>query len=549
MKYLAFFFLLINAYSSFAQCSQPSYCNRACWDPNGDYPAETTPTSTIPTHIIVHHTGDGTIFPEDTDFKEVVQYYWDLHVNTNGWDDIGYNWLIDRNGVVYEGRGNEILGAHFSCMSSNTTGISLIGNFEIEEPSAEAINSLKNLVAWEATDKDIDVENVSYHTSSELMLANLAGHRDGNSSTAAHSCAKGTVCPGKNLYSQLPTIRSSVSDLDCYDNTIPTLNCSNAIPLQCGIKYYGESSKAASTVSLYGCNSWTETGPERVHTITPTIDGPLSATISNFTGDLDVYILGSCDPMDCLGTVSSSSSIYEEAKAGETYYIVVDADDGSGSSYELLVECAFSTTPEDIFLHAVAMNPEQIQAGNDLKVWADLEYSGPRTSAELPEINLAYYLSTSCNLSVNDVFLGSDAYRLGSDANLFSTEKNIQIPTETAAGNYYLLVVADNGNQLAESNENNNSKCLAFTNTLSIGDFEFERQLKVYPNPTKDFLHLQTGNDFRIEKIMLYSGNGTIMKEVDETNEMNIQELPSGMYLLKVYSEDQKTAVFKVVKE
>ena len=52
---------------------------------------------------------------------------------------------------------------------------------------------------------------------------------------------------------------------------------------------------------------------------------------------LDVYILGSCDPYDCLGTVSSSSATYANIVAGYTYYIVVDADDGSGSAYDILV--------------------------------------------------------------------------------------------------------------------------------------------------------------------------------------------------------------------
>lgn len=119
----------------------------------------------------------------------------------------------------------------------------------------------------------------------------------------------------------------------------PNLDCSNAVNLSCGVVYSGGSSSASSNVLNYGCNSWTESGPERVHTITPTASGTITATISNFTGDLDVYILGSCNPSDCLGTVLSSSATYTNAQAGTTYYIVVDADDGSGSSYDLIVNC------------------------------------------------------------------------------------------------------------------------------------------------------------------------------------------------------------------
>ena len=124
--------------------------------------------------------------------------------------------------------------------------------------------------------------------------------------------------------------------VDCPE---PVLDCSNAVTLTCGANYFGLNSTAASAVETYGCNTWTESGPERVHKITPVGSGTLTATLSNFSGDLDVYILGSCDPDDCLGTVFSSSASYNNAVAGTTYYIVVDADDGSGSSYNLIVDC------------------------------------------------------------------------------------------------------------------------------------------------------------------------------------------------------------------
>lgn len=129
--------------------------------------------------------------------------------------------------------------------------------------------------------------------------------------------------------------------LDCLDAQFPSLDCSNdnAIALTCGIIYNGSSSTDQSIIGTYGCNSWTETGPERVHSIVPTSSGAITATVSNFTGDLDVYILGSCDPFDCLGTVSSSSATYLNAVSGQTYYIIVDADDGSGSAYDIVVSC------------------------------------------------------------------------------------------------------------------------------------------------------------------------------------------------------------------
>lgn len=549
MKYLFFLFLLSCSFFCYSLCEQPDYCSRLCWDPEGTHLPQNSSATTTPTHIIVHHTGDGRVFPENTNYKEMVQFYWDYHVNTNGWSDIGYNWLIDRNGVIYEGRGNEKLGAHFSCMSSNTTGIALIGNFDLEEPSTKAITSLKALIAWEATDKNIDISSVSYHLSSQLQLSNLAGHSDGNFSDASNSCASGTTCPGKNLYSKLPDLRSSISEFACYEISTPSLDCSAAAPLQCGIKYYGQNSQAGSNISLYGCNSWTETGPERVHRITPTVDGPLTATISTYTGDLDVYILGSCDPMDCLGTVSSSAAVYENAKAGETYYIVVDSDDGSGSGYELMVTCSTAQNLEDIFLSKAVADAEDIKTGDSLKVSVDLAYHGSWLAAELPNIDLAYYLSTDCQLSVDDILLATDYYNLGSDTALFSINKHVTIPTDITSGNYFLLLVSDGNNNLDEINTSNNSDCVTLNIALSVNDLERSSPLKVYPNPVENILHIETKHGFTINKTILYNSNGLKLIESEGSEDLNVEHLVSGFYILKVTNSNNETTVFKLVKE
>jgi hypothetical protein len=146
--------------------------------------------------------------------------------------------------------------------------------------------------------------------------------------------------------------------VQCIDN-LYELNCTDAVELTCGEIYYGTSSSDPSVIDSYGCNTWTETGPERVHTIIPQGNGTITATLSNYTGDLDVYILASCDPDDCIGTVTSEQAIYTDAVAGETYYVVVDADDGSGSSNDLIVDC-----PEPSGLEIIS---------NDLKLKTDHE--------------------------------------------------------------------------------------------------------------------------------------------------------------------------------
>lgn len=192
-------------------CPPPPICDRSCWCPSGNCPQNYTPQVNIPTHLIIHHSAGSN---NSSDYAAVVAYIWDFHVNTNGWDDVGYNWLIDPDGQVYEGRGQNVLGAHFSCMNSQATGICMLGNFMNYNPTVKAKQSLQRLLAFEGCGNEIDLTASSEHEPSKLTLPHIAAHRDANNSTAG--CPKGTVCPGDFLYAQLPSIRQKAADIDCY---------------------------------------------------------------------------------------------------------------------------------------------------------------------------------------------------------------------------------------------------------------------------------------------------------------------------------------------
>ncbi len=200
------------ANDSICNCQKPSFCGRNCWCPDGDCPKDSNPAYTTPTHIIIHHSAGSSV---SNNWPAVVTAIWDFHVNTNGWSDVGYNWLIDPNGVIYEGRGDRVLGAHFSCMNSGTTGICMLGNFETAQPTFSMISSLSYLIAWEACMENIPPQDSRWHASSQLNLPSVSSHRDGNTSTATNGCPKGTLCPGANLYAMLPSIRQAVASNPC----------------------------------------------------------------------------------------------------------------------------------------------------------------------------------------------------------------------------------------------------------------------------------------------------------------------------------------------
>jgi hypothetical protein len=200
----------VSTESSSCACPAPPKCDRSCWCPNNDCTPPTYST-TIPTHVIVHHSAG---FTNYNDYLWVVNYYWDLHVNTNGWSDIGYNWLVDPNGIVYEGRGSGNLGAHFSCLNGGTIGICVIGNYMTNTVDTNALASLKDLALWEACQHNINLSDSSLHTTSNLVLKHLSAHRDANG--AAVGCPKGTSCPGDLLYAIIDSLALDMSNSACY---------------------------------------------------------------------------------------------------------------------------------------------------------------------------------------------------------------------------------------------------------------------------------------------------------------------------------------------
>lgn len=160
-------------------------------------------------HLIVHHTATAN---DATDWPAVVRTIWNFHAITNGWRDVGYHYLIDPNGVIYEGRtgGDQAAGIHFSCANTGTLGIAMLGNFLSTAPSPAAVQSLEKLLAQKCEQLRLDPLGQSFHASTRMNLPHIAGHQDANLSPAASVC-KGTHCPGEMLYALLPNIRKTVA--------------------------------------------------------------------------------------------------------------------------------------------------------------------------------------------------------------------------------------------------------------------------------------------------------------------------------------------------
>lgn len=136
--------------------------------------------------ITVHHEGNKVNY--DRSLPDVAR---DLRLDQAahrrlGYGDIGYHFMIDYAGRVWEGRSLKYQGAHVSSRNPGNIGIVLLGNFEIQKPSDAQKAALVKLVA----------ECRRFYG---ISGRRVYGHRNLDS----------TLCPGRNLYTFLPTLRAS----------------------------------------------------------------------------------------------------------------------------------------------------------------------------------------------------------------------------------------------------------------------------------------------------------------------------------------------------
>ncbi|WP_329414483.1 N-acetylmuramoyl-L-alanine amidase [Nocardia vinacea] len=161
--------------------------------------------------LTVHHTAGRNDYTR-AESAGIVRAIYTYHAKTLGWCDIGYNALVDKYGQIFEGRfgglDRPVQGAHAGGFNENTSGVALMGNYESEEPSEEAINAIGRFIGWRSKIVGLDpkgyttmysegTEFTSYAQGEAVRLPVVFAHRDvGN-----------TSCPGDSAYADMDRIR------------------------------------------------------------------------------------------------------------------------------------------------------------------------------------------------------------------------------------------------------------------------------------------------------------------------------------------------------
>ncbi|MEV1022430.1 peptidoglycan recognition protein [Streptomyces sp. NPDC050264] len=163
----------------------------------------------------VHHSASGNNY-RCSQASSVIRSIYRYHVKSSGWRDIGYNFLVDKCGNIYEGRAGGItkpvMGAHTLGFNTNSMGIAVLGSFGSSNPPAAAVNAIAKLTAWKLGLYGANPRGTTYLKSGggnlyrkgkNVRLHVISGHRDGFA----------TECPGRRLYNKLGKARSSSAHL------------------------------------------------------------------------------------------------------------------------------------------------------------------------------------------------------------------------------------------------------------------------------------------------------------------------------------------------
>ncbi len=225
---------------------RPPIVSRAAWGGNRVLP-RSAPSYGIVELAFVHHTESSNAYgPGDS--AAIVLSVAKFHRDTRGWSDIGYNFLVDRYGTIFEGRAGgvdqPVIGAHAQGFNRFSTGISVIGSFMGEPAPSAAVDAVARLIGWKLPLHGAPVSGTHtvvsgggslsrYPYGTRVRLPRISGHRDAGS----------TDCPGDQFYRQLPDLRGRAAGVSATPFVTPEVTLAARAAVR-----YGATARFSGTV-------------------------------------------------------------------------------------------------------------------------------------------------------------------------------------------------------------------------------------------------------------------------------------------------------------
>ncbi len=194
---------------------KPAYVTRAGWGADERLRSCTPSVSSTIKGGILHTTATSNDYTA-AQSAAIMRSMYAYHTGSLGWCDIGYNFLVDKFGTLFEGRyggvDKPVIGSHTGGFNSYTVGVSMIGNQDLVAPSAATLRTVQSVFAWKfglhgvnptstATYTSAGGSATSYPAGTLVTRSAISGHRDYSSKS----------CPGNYAYPLLPSIRSAVA--------------------------------------------------------------------------------------------------------------------------------------------------------------------------------------------------------------------------------------------------------------------------------------------------------------------------------------------------
>ncbi len=548
---------------SYSACQNPTY----------------TPTYISATHTVIHHGASPNSY---TDGAAVVRSYWNYHVNTNGWSDIGYNYLFDKSGNMYVGRYNpnlpnsDVRGAHAGSANSKSIGLNYLGNSDASgtAPTTAQNNKCCQFMAWWYDHKGFDPTSsasILCQDNVTRTLKRICGHRDVNPG--------GTTCPGNALYALLPTLRTNTKQIiEACEAPPPQIFISSNHNIICegqstilnasGASTYTWSHSLGSgdtkTVSPMTTTTYTVTGTgsygaTNTATITITVNPKPNISIyatkdSICKGDTTIIFATGGDSYLWSHNLGSQPMVTIIPEISTTYFATATNSFNCSNvdSISIIVN-----QPPNISINA---QPSTICQGDTAIITAtgahhyywssnannDIISVSPSSSTSYIVTGYSYEgCSSSVSIAIivkptppkpiiiitnNSPFILMSTSNMGNQWYLNDNPiygATDQTYTVNENGNYFTIVTIDGCSSLP-SNQ-------ITINNVGINDYA-DNEILVYPNPAHDIIYVQSSKP--INEVMIINNLGQVVANYSKNSTININQLANGVYQIMIKTEN-----------